>query len=60
MNTPLGVLGKEHQNRRDKLESSLIRRYGHDISKRSQATTFIKSRQSGVTASRNLIAAGGH
>jgi hypothetical protein len=60
MNTPLGVLGQEHQSRRDKLESSLIRRYGPNISKRSQAATFLKSRQAGVTAARNLIAAGGH
>lgn len=60
MNTPLGVLGQEHQNRRDKLESSLIKRYGQNISKRRQTATFLKSRQQGATAASQLLAAGGH
>ena len=59
MNTPLGVLGQEHQRRRDKLESSLIRRYGPDIAKRREAKEFLNSRIAGAKSANRVLAASG-
>lgn len=71
MNTPLGVQGKEHQDRRDAHERFFAKTYGLDKaktpeekavahSKARQRIAFVKARQTGFTNARKLLAAGGH
>lgn len=58
MNTPLGVLGREHQARRDAHSKVFEARYGTGPgsgTRKAQAADFIKKRTEGAQSARALV-----